>query len=137
MVAIIVRKVFEDQDKPGSGPLSYMSTLDKYLLKAFNRLINNYKISRPLVVSFLLNLPDYYTFNSPVKLINIFMLKTKFLLLIFWQNFNIIDNVAHINSNKVQPYSIFEHYYYRSLYFLQLFLYKYYKVVLVVKREQK
>lgn len=38
MAVVIVRKVFEDQDKSGPGPFFNMPTLDKFLLKAFNSL---------------------------------------------------------------------------------------------------
>lgn len=66
------------------------------------------------------------------------MLKAKFPLLISRQNFNTTNNnVICVNGGKIRFYSIFEHYSYTGLYFLQLFLYKYYRVVFVVKREQK
>ena len=60
-----------------------MPTLDKFLLKAFNKLSHNREVSRSLVVGFLLDLPNHYILNALVKLINISILKTKFLLLIF------------------------------------------------------
>ena len=45
MALAIVKKVFEDQDKSGPGLLSYTLNLDKFLLKAFNKLSHNYKIN--------------------------------------------------------------------------------------------
>lgn len=114
-----------------------MPTLDKFFLKVFNKLLHNCEVSKLLVVRFLLDLLDYYTSNFFVKLINILVLKIKFLLLIFEQNFNTTNDVVYINSYKVQPYFIFRHYYYKSLCFLQFFLYEYYKAVLVVKYERK
>ena len=65
------------------------------------------------------------------------MLKDKFLLLISGQNYNTTNDIKHINSGKVLPYSIFEHYFYRGLYFLKLSLYEYYRVLLVVKHKCK
>ena len=82
IAATIIKKAFEDRDKSGSGLPFYMSTLDKFLLKLFNKLFHNCEISGPLVAGFLLDLSNHYTFNIPVKLINISMLKTKFSLLI-------------------------------------------------------
>ena len=114
-----------------------MPTLDKFLLKAFNRLSYNRGVSGPLVAGFLLDLSDHYTPNAPIILINLFVLKTKFLLLISRQNFNTTNDVARVNGGKVRPYSMFEHYQYRGLCFLQLSLYEYYRVILVVKSGQK
>ena len=59
------------------------------------------------------------------------------MLLISRQNFNTTNNIEYVNNSKVQPYSIFKHYYYKSFHFLQLFLYEYYRVVLVVKHKRK
>lgn len=83
MVAAIVRKAFEDRDKSGPGLPFYTPILNKFLLKAFNRLSYDCEVSRLLVVRFLLDLLNHYTPNALIKLINVFVLKTKFLLLIF------------------------------------------------------
>ena len=137
MAAAIVRKAFEDQDKPGPGPPSYTPNLDRFSLKAFNRLSHDHQVSGPLVAGFLLDLPDHYTPDAPVKSINISVLKDKFPLLISGQNFNTTNDVARVNGGKVPPYSMFEHYSHRGLCFLKLSLYEYYRVVSVVKRERK
>ena len=63
---------------------------------------------------FLLDLLDYYTPNASVKLINISMLKDKFLLLISGQNFNTTNNVARVNRDKVLPYFMFKYYSHKS-----------------------
>lgn len=88
-------------------------------------------------MEFLLHLPDYYTLNALIKSSNNFVLKNKFSLLISRQNFNTINDIIYVNSDKVLPYFIFEHYFYKDLCFLKLSLYEYYKVISVVKREQK
>lgn len=85
MTIAIVRKALKDQNKTSSGPPSYMSTLDKFGLKVFNRLFYDCEVSRPLVVGILLDLPDYYTSNASFKSINSSMLKIKFPLLISGQ----------------------------------------------------
>ena len=103
MAVAIVKKGFEDQNKPGLEPSSYTSTLEKFLLKILNRLSHNCEGSGPLIAGFLLHLPDHYTPNALVKSINISMLKTKFLLLIFGQNFNTINNIACVNGGKCNP----------------------------------
>lgn len=81
---------------------------------------------------FLLGLSDYYMSNTLFKSINISILKTKFLLLISRQNFNITNEIAYINNIKVKLYSIFEYYSCRGLYFFQLFFYKYFRLLLIV-----
>ena len=65
------------------------------------------------------------------------MLKDKFSLLIFRQNFNTTNDVIRVNDGKISPYFMFKHYFYRDLCFLKLFLYEYYKVVSVVKHKRK
>lgn len=137
MATAIVRKVFEDQDKPGPGLPFYISNLDKLLLKVFNKLLHNCEVSRLLVARFSLDLPDHYTPDAPVKLINIFVLKEKFLLLISKQNLNTTNDVLHVNGCKVPAYSMFKYYSYGDLWFLKLSLYKYYGVILVIKGERK
>ena len=75
MAIAIVKKLFEEQDKPGLESLSYTPTLDKCLLKSFNRLSHNCEVSRPSVARFLLDLSNHYTPNAPMKSNNISMLK--------------------------------------------------------------
>ena len=41
------------------------------------------------------------------------------------------------NGGKILPYSMFEHYSHKDLYFLKLSLYEYYKVVSIVKLKRK
>lgn len=86
---------------------------------------------------FLLSSSDYYMSNTLVKLINISILKTKFLLLISRQNFNTTNDIVCINNIKVKLYSMFEYYFCRGLYFLQLFFYKYFRLLLVVNYKRK
>ena len=122
MATATVKKVFENQDNPGPWPLSYTPNLDKFLLKAFNWLSHNYEVSRRLVVGFLLDLPDYYTLNVPVKSINISVLKNKFLLLGSRQNFNTTNDIISVNGTKIPPYFMLKYYTHRGLCFLKLSL---------------
>lgn len=137
MSVAIVKKAFEDRNKSDSRLPFYTPNLDKILLKAFNRLSYNCEVSRPLVARFLLNLLHHYTPNTPIKSISISVLKDRFLLLISRQNFNTINDVACVNTSKIPPYFIFEYYFQRSLCFLKLFLYEYYRVISIVKRKCK
>lgn len=75
MVIAIVRKAFNNYDyKIMTDPSNYTPTLNKFLLKVFNQLSHNREINRPLVVSYLLNLLNYYYLKTIVKIINITLL---------------------------------------------------------------
>ncbi len=68
MAATIVRKAFDNHDNNiATGPSNYTLTLDKFALKAFNRLSHDREISGPLVASYLLNLLDHYSPKAIVK----------------------------------------------------------------------
>lgn len=60
MAVAIITKIFEDQIKPGFRPPFYNPNLNKFLLKAFNKLSHDHEVSRALVAGFLLGLPNYY-----------------------------------------------------------------------------
>lgn len=50
MVVAIVKILLENWDKPGLESLFYSSNFNKFLLKTFNRLSHNSKVSEPLVL---------------------------------------------------------------------------------------
>ncbi len=67
-----MRKAFDNSDKDSTNsPATYTPSLDKFFLKAFNRLSHDRKISGPLVTSYLLDLPDHYSPKANMKTINI------------------------------------------------------------------
>ena len=70
IAAAMVKKVFKNLDIK-SGLANAISSLDKFALKEFNQLFHNCKVSGPLIASFLLGLPDYYSPTIVVKTINI------------------------------------------------------------------
>lgn len=85
----IVKKVFNNHDNNLTTDLSnYTPTLDKFILKAFNQLFYNRKISGSLIASYLLNSSDYYSPKAIVKTINIVLLQAKFLLILDNKSFN-------------------------------------------------
>ncbi len=115
MTAAIVKKAFNDHDNNiTTGPSNYTPTLDKFALKVFNQLPHDREIGRPLVASYLLNLPNHYSPKAIVKIINISLLQAKFLLILNGQNFNQSDDIVRVNGTKIRLYSIYEHYAYRS-----------------------
>lgn len=72
---IIVREILEEWDyQCNPSPPTYILSLDKFILKAFNRLFHDCEIGRPLVANFLLAFLDHYTPHTSVKTINIYIL---------------------------------------------------------------
>lgn len=100
----------------------YSTNLDKFLLKVFNKFLHNYKVSKLMMTRFLLGLSNLYIPNALIKKINIFILKAKFLLLIFGLYYNTTNDVVYINNRKVRLYLIFRYYSHKDLCFLQVFL---------------
>lgn len=91
-----VKKTFEDIDIR-FGLDNATSSLDKFALKAFNQLFYDRKVSRSLVDSFLLGLPDHYSPTLVEKTIYIELLKTKFELMPSSQDFNQSDDIVRVN----------------------------------------
>ncbi len=102
MTAAIVRKTFNNHDNNIMTSLSnYTPIFDKFALKAFNQLFHDREISRPLIASYFLNLPDHYSPKAIVITINITLLQAKFLLILNGKRFNQSDNIMCINDTKI------------------------------------
>ncbi len=70
-----------DESQPSSNTTSpdiNVGLPNKFALRTFNRLAYDRKISRPLVASSLLGLPEYYTMPCNVRSINIRLLRSCF-----------------------------------------------------------
>lgn len=106
MAIAIVKKIFDNyENQLGFKSGIYILLLIKFLLKIFNQIFHNWKVSSFLVVNFLLNFPNF-------KSIYFSILKTK--LLLFWKNSNFfyINNIIYINRFKVRPYLMLKYYIY-------------------------
>lgn len=126
MTTAIVKKAFENYDKnPIPTSANYTRTLDKFALKAFNKLSHDRKVSRPLVASSLLDLPDHYFSKAIVKSININFLKIKFSLILSSRYFNQSDDIICANGGKVRPYLMYKYYIYCGLTFAKVSIYEY------------
>ncbi len=90
------------------------------------------RFSGPLVVSYLLNLPDHYSLKAIVKTINIALLQAKFLLILNSQNFNQSDDIVHVDDTKIRPCSMYEYYAHRGSAFDRISIYKYLQFVSIV-----
>lgn len=134
MAAAMVRKALKDHVKnPTPTFANYIPTLDKFALKAFNWLSHNCEVSGPLVASYLLDLPDHYSLKAIVILININLLKIKFPLILSSQNFNWLDDIIWVNSDKVRLCLLYKHYAHCGLAFEKVSIYEYFWYVFIVK----
>lgn len=78
-----MRKTFNNYDNDLTYSFTnYILFLNKFVLKAFNSLFYNWKISALLVANYLLNLSDHYFPKINLKTINITLLQAKFLLIL-------------------------------------------------------
>ena len=134
MTAAIVRKTFVNHDNNiTTGSSNYTPTLDKFVLKVLNWLSYNREISRLLVASYLLNLPDYYSLKAIVKTMNIALLQAKFSLILNSKNFYQSDDIVCVDGIKIRPCSMYEHYVHRGFAFDRISIYKYLQFVFIVK----
>ena len=138
MTAAIMKKAFDNHDNNiMTGPSNYIPTFDKFALKVFNQLSHNWKISRLLAASYLLNLLDHYFTKIIVKTINIALLQAKFSLILNDKSFNQLDNIVHIDGTKIRPCSMYKHYAYRAFAFDKISIYKYLQFVSIIKQSQQ
>ncbi len=110
MGAAFVKKAYNDI-QPSTIVITYVAP-NKFAFKAINHLAYNWEISGPLVASYLLGLPDYYTLSDNVKSIN---------LAIFWKCFpefslhiykhkSNVDDFVQLRHQISAPPTMFDHF---------------------------
>ena len=83
MTIIIIKKMVKNYDKNIIFTFTnYILILNIFILKLLNQLSHNKKVNRLLITNFLFDLLDHYFLNIIIKIINITLLKTKFLLIL-------------------------------------------------------
>ena len=87
MSAAIVRKAYEDAQSKATATGSSLpvrhADLDKFALRTFNRLAYEREVSGPLAASCLLDLPDHYSHDISLRRINLNLLRSRFVSIIF------------------------------------------------------
>ena len=87
MGAAFVRKAYEDATdqriEDGSTGVVQRARIDKFALRAFNRLAYDREISGPLAANTLLDLPEYFTPKKIIRKINLWALRKRFSRIIF------------------------------------------------------
>lgn len=82
MSAAFVRKAYEEavDKRLVNAPTGAVRVLDidKFALRAFNRLAYDREISGPLIANTLLDLPEFYTPHKTIRRVNLQALRRKF-----------------------------------------------------------
>ena len=138
LTASMVKRTLEDAKaatEPSEQQLRIRrQDMDKFALRAFNRLAQDREISGPQVASSLLNLPDYYTLPTKIRRLNLGQLRRRF------EHINVANPVAfeqgeepaRVTGAEKAPRSVFDHYHYRGPPFSKFCLYDYVKLVTVL-----
>lgn len=86
--------------------------LDKFALRAFNRLVYDREISGLLVASYLLRLSDDYTLSNNLKFINLSIPQKRFseFALHFYGTRSTVNNVLQLRRQTLALPKLFDHY---------------------------
>jgi hypothetical protein len=137
LTAAIVKRAQEDAEAatdPSESQLRIRCQgMNKFALRAFNRLSCEREISGPQAASCLLDLPDYYTLPAKVRHLNLRHLKDRFEYIIMGEPgaFPGQDESVRISIAKKAPLSLFDHYYWRGPSFVDFCLYEYFTLVTI------
>lgn len=109
--------------------------IDKFALRAFNRLAYHREISGPLIANTLLEIPKYYTPNRIIRRVNLRALCRRFEKIIFdvSDEENIVDDFVRFRRSRDVPSNSFEDYYFRGPELAHYFFFDYQKTISVVK----
>jgi hypothetical protein len=110
--------------------------LDKFALRAFNRLSGDQEISGPQAASYILDLPDYYTLPTQVRRLNLYQFRSRFKYIagLAPGTFTHEDEVARFTGADGRPCNILDHYQFRGPLLLSFCLYEYAKLVTIKRK---
>ena len=141
MSAAIVRKAYEDAQSKATATGSSLpvrhADLDKFALRTFNRLAYEREVSGPLAASCLLDLPDHYSHDISLRRINLNLLRSRFVSIIFHGStiLQSSDDDATFTGFVQPPACMFEHYRCRGIHLSEFCLYAYFATISVVRRK--
>ena len=137
LTAALVKRALEDAKAaavPSEAQLRIRSQdMDKFALRAFNRLANDREVSGPQAASCLLGLPDSYKLPTTIRRLNLQHLRDRLQHVLtaepgaFWGG----EETTRVTMARRAPTTFFEHYFWRGPSFQDLCLYEYLKVVAV------
>ena len=141
MSAAIVRKTYENAQSKATATGSLLlvrhANLNKFALWTFNRPTYEREVSRPLVTSCLLDLPDHYNHDILLRHINLNFLHSCFVSIIF-HKLTILqspDDDTTFTGFVQPPACMFERYWYRSIHLSEFCFYAYFATILIVRRK--
>lgn len=139
MGAAFVRRAYEEgadqrMANTGVGAVRVLD-IDKFALRAFNRLAYDHEISGPLVKNTLLELPEYYTPDRIIRRVNLRALRCRFKKIIFdvTDEENIVNDFVRFRRSRDVPSSSFEDSYFRGPELAHYSFFDYQKTISVVK----
>ena len=108
--AAFVKKAYNDIQLLSTNVITYVAP-DKFALRAFNHLAYNQEINDPLVISYLLGLPNYYTLLDNVKYINLTLVQKRFpkFALHIYKLRLAIDHFVRLQRQKSTSLTMFYH----------------------------
>ena len=137
LTAALVKRALEDAKTaadPSEAQLRIRSQdMDKFALRAFNRLATDREISGPQAASCLLSLPDSYKLPTTIRRLNLSHLRNRLQHVLtsepgaFWGG----EETTRVTMARRAPTTFFEHYFWRGPSFHGLCLYEYLKVVAI------
>jgi len=137
LTAAILKRALEDARSvtdPSEAQLRIRrQDMDKFALRAFNRLSSDREISGPQAASNLLGLPDFYMLPTTIRRLNLRNLRHRLdhVLAAVPGAFGMGDETARVTTSKRAPSTFFDHYRWRGPRFSTLCLYEYVKLVVV------
>ncbi len=110
---------------------------DKFAFRAFKRLAYDREISGPLVVSYLLGLPDHYILSNNVKSINLALLRKRFpeSALHTYEAMADVDDLVRLRCQTSAPSTTFDHYWGRGSKLQNFCLFIYMRVINIYPRK--
>lgn len=97
----------------------------------------NWEINRKLVASFLFDLSNHNSLQAIIKIINIILLKTKFLLILNSHNFNQSNNIVHVKNTRIRLYIIYKYYAHHDFILDKISIYEYIQFVSIMNQSQE
>ena len=138
MGAAFVRKAYEDATdqriEDGSTGVVRRVRIDKFALRAFNRLAYDREISGPLAANTLLDLPKYFTQKKIIRKINLWALRKRFSKIIFGGSADkdVAEDFILFGRSRQLPNSKFDDYNWRGAELAAYSFYDYLKTITVI-----
>jgi hypothetical protein len=140
MTAAIVKEGMEDAasapDPSDEQQWLRRLGMDKFALRAFNRLSGDREVSGPQAAAYILNQPDYYTLPTQIRRLNVQQLRSRFKYIAGLEpgSFQTENELLMLNASNNMPFNMLDHYRWRGTSLFAFCLYEYIKLVTIKPR---